>query len=104
MDNMHLSEIEIAPPSVVRVQGREFAAALADTPQFKAFEQAYDALTHRPRPRSRPSQPTRPRWSRCALLLMLNAVSESERAELERAAGGYLACASCRPILRLKPS
>ena len=46
MDNTQLTEIEIAPPSVVRSAGRNFAAALADTPQFKAFEQAHEAVTH----------------------------------------------------------
>src|SRR5512134_867780 len=93
MDNMQLTEIEIAPPSVVRSAGRDFAAALADTPQFKAFEQAYDALTH-----DAAAQQTvaayQAKVESLRALLMLNAVSESERAELEQLQEDYLACAS----------
>jgi len=33
-------EIEIASTSIVKQAARDFAAALAETPQFKAFEQA----------------------------------------------------------------
>jgi len=39
MDGKVLDAIEIAPPSVVKRTARDFAAALAETPEFKAFEQ-----------------------------------------------------------------
>ena len=52
-------------------------------PQFKAFEQAYDALTH-----DTAAQQTiaayQAKVESLRALLMLNAVSESERAELEQ--------------------
>jgi hypothetical protein len=35
-----INDMEIASPSVVSKAARDFAAALVETPQFKAFEQA----------------------------------------------------------------
>lgn len=42
MDDKVFDDIDIAPPSVVKQAARDFAAALAETPKFKAFEQAAD--------------------------------------------------------------
>ena len=39
-----INDMEIASPSVVSKAARDFAAALVETPQFKAFEQASAAL------------------------------------------------------------
>ena len=44
MDDKVFEDIEIAPPSIVKQAARDFAAALAETPQFKAFDQAADAF------------------------------------------------------------
>jgi hypothetical protein len=38
MDNTAPKDIEIASPSVVKQSSRDFAAVLAETQQFKAFE------------------------------------------------------------------
>lgn len=46
MDDKVFEDIEIAPPSVVKQAARNFAAVLAETPQFKAFEQAADLFQH----------------------------------------------------------
>jgi cell fate (sporulation/competence/biofilm development) regulator YlbF (YheA/YmcA/DUF963 family) len=40
MDDQVSDDIEMAPPSVVFSAARDFAAALAETPQFQSFEQA----------------------------------------------------------------
>ena len=40
MNEFVFDDIEIAPPSVVKRTAHDFAAALAETPQFKTFEQA----------------------------------------------------------------
>ena len=45
MNHVNFNELDIAPPAVVYAAARDFAAALAETPQFKAFEQAYEALS-----------------------------------------------------------
>jgi hypothetical protein len=42
MDNKVFDNIEIAPPSVVKRAAHDFASAVAETPEFKAFEQASD--------------------------------------------------------------
>jgi cell fate (sporulation/competence/biofilm development) regulator YlbF (YheA/YmcA/DUF963 family) len=93
MDNTQLTESEIAPPSVVRSAGRDFAAALADTPQFKAFEKAYDAFTHDTAAQQAIAA-YQAKVESLRALLVLNAVSESERAELEQLHQDYLTCAS----------
>jgi hypothetical protein len=46
MPDFDLNELELAPPEVVRQAARDFAVALAETPQFKAYEQAVDRLNH----------------------------------------------------------
>jgi hypothetical protein len=40
MDDAALQGIEVASPSVVKQAARDFAAALAETPELKAYEQA----------------------------------------------------------------
>jgi cell fate (sporulation/competence/biofilm development) regulator YlbF (YheA/YmcA/DUF963 family) len=39
-----LNDLELAPASVVKQAARDFAATLAETPQFKAYEAAADRL------------------------------------------------------------
>lgn len=93
MDKMHWSDIEIAPPAAVRAAGRHFAVALAETPQFKAFERAYDALSHDAVAREAITA-YQAKVESLRVLLMLNAVSEAERAELEELRQTYLQRAS----------
>ena len=93
MDEMGLKEIEVASPPVVRTAARDFAATLAETPQFKTFEQAYEALSHDVAAQQALSA-YRDKAESLRALLMLNAVSEAERAELERLKQDYLTRAS----------
>ena len=44
MTDIEMNDIDVATPSVVRTAARDFAAVLAETPQFKAFEQAYETF------------------------------------------------------------
>jgi cell fate (sporulation/competence/biofilm development) regulator YlbF (YheA/YmcA/DUF963 family) len=83
------NEIEIAPPTVVRAAGRDFAAALAETPQFKAFEQAYVALKNDAAANQSLSA-YQAKVKSLREVLALNAISEAERAELERLKTDYL--------------
>jgi cell fate (sporulation/competence/biofilm development) regulator YlbF (YheA/YmcA/DUF963 family) len=89
MDEMELNEIEAASPSVVRTAARDFAAALAETPQFKAFERAYEALS-RDSAAQQALSAYRAKTESLRALLMLNAVGETERAELEMLKNNYL--------------
>jgi len=85
------NDIEVASSSVVRKAGRDFAAALAETPQFKAFEQAYMSLS-KDSVAQQALSAYQAKAESLRALLMLNAVPESERVELERLKNEYLAC------------
>jgi cell fate (sporulation/competence/biofilm development) regulator YlbF (YheA/YmcA/DUF963 family) len=89
MNNMELNELDIASPTVVRAAARDFAAALAETPQFKAFESAYAELNKDTAARQTLSAYQEKAKSLRAVL-MLNAVSETDRAELERLKTEYV--------------
>jgi len=81
MPDVDLNELEVAPPEVVRQAARDFAAALAETPQFKAYEKAADRLNHDPAAQQAIDAFQAKRQSLQAMLL-LNAVSEADKAEL----------------------
>lgn len=93
MNTVQLTDIDIAPASVVRSAARGFAAALADTPQYRAFEQAYDDLQHDAAAQQALAL-YQAKMESLRALLMLNAVGESERAELEQLQQDYLTRAS----------
>ena len=89
MTDIKMNDIDVASPSVVRTAARNFAAALAETPQFKAFEQAYEAFSNDAGARQALSvYQAKARSLRG--ILMLNAASEAERAELERLKNDYV--------------
>lgn len=83
MNDFDLNELELAPPEVVRQSARDFATALAETPQFQAYETAIERLNddaqaqHMLAALEKKQQALRG-------MLMLNAVSPQERAELEQ--------------------
>ena len=82
MDDKVFDDIEIAPPSVVKRTARDFAAALAETPQFKAFEQAAERFRQDQTAQQALGAYQEKQISSRALL-MLNALSTEQRAELE---------------------
>jgi cell fate (sporulation/competence/biofilm development) regulator YlbF (YheA/YmcA/DUF963 family) len=83
MSDLDLNELELAPPEVVRQAARDFAVALAETPQFKAYEDAIDRLNHDTAAQQAIDAFQAKRESLQAMLL-LNAVSDADRAELQR--------------------
>ncbi len=89
MNQVELNDIEVASPSVVRTAARDFATALAETPQFKAFESAYTALKDDASALQALSAYQEKAKSLRAVL-MLNAVSEVDRTELERLKNEYM--------------
>jgi cell fate (sporulation/competence/biofilm development) regulator YlbF (YheA/YmcA/DUF963 family) len=82
MDDKVFDDIETAPPSVVKSSARDFAAALAETPQFKAFEQAADRFRQDQAAQQAMGayQEKQIAWR---ALLMLNALTVEQKAELE---------------------
>jgi cell fate (sporulation/competence/biofilm development) regulator YlbF (YheA/YmcA/DUF963 family) len=83
MPDYDVNELELAPPEVVRQSARDFAVALAETPQFKAYEEATDRLNHDTAAQQAIDAFQAKRESLQAMLL-LNAVSDADRAELQR--------------------
>lgn len=75
-------DIEIAPPSVVKRAARDFAAAVAETPEFKAFEQAADRFRQDQTAQQALAayQEKQMAWR---ALIMLNALSPEQKSELE---------------------
>ena len=82
MSGFNLNELELAPPEVVRQAARDFAAALAETPQFKAYEEAVERLNH-DTVVQRAIDAFQAKQQSLQAMLMLNAVSEADKAELQ---------------------
>jgi cell fate (sporulation/competence/biofilm development) regulator YlbF (YheA/YmcA/DUF963 family) len=82
MEDILSEEIEIAPTSVVLQAARDFAAALAETPQFKTFEQAAFAF-RQDRAAQQAMQAYQKKQQSLRALVMLNALSPEQHDELE---------------------
>lgn len=83
MNDDDLNELELATASVVKQAARDFAATLAETPQFKAYEEAADRLNHDAEAQ-RAIEAFETRQQSLQALLMLKAVSEADQVELQR--------------------
>ncbi|MEX2162243.1 MAG: YlbF family regulator [Anaerolineales bacterium] len=82
MNDLVYENIEIAPIEEVKHAAGEFAAALAETPQFKVFDQAAERFRKDQAAQQAMGayQEKQIAWS---ALIMLNALSAEQRAELE---------------------
>lgn len=83
MTDLTVSDIAIAPPEVVRHATRDLAAALAATPVFKAYAQAATAFQQDAEAQAA-VRAYQLKQQSMQMMLMLNAVSAEERAELNR--------------------
>ncbi len=83
MTDVVLNELELAPPEVVRQSARDFAVVLAETPQFKAYEEAAERLNHDP-VAQRAIDAYQAKREALQAMLMLNAVNDADQAELQR--------------------
>jgi len=83
MNDFALNELELAPPEVVIQSARDFAAVLAETPQFRAYEEAVERLNH-DTVAQRAIDAFQAKQQSLQAMLMLNAVSEVDKAELQR--------------------
>ena len=89
MDDTVSEDIEIASPSVVKQAARDFAAALAETPQFKSFEQA-DFAFRQDQAAQQAMQAYQQKQQSLRALLMLNALSAEQRDELDRLQSAFI--------------
>ena len=83
MSGFDLNELELAPPEVVRQAARDFAVALSETPQFRAYDEAAERLNQDP-VAQRAIDAFQAKQQSLQAMLMLNAVSEADKAELQR--------------------
>jgi cell fate (sporulation/competence/biofilm development) regulator YlbF (YheA/YmcA/DUF963 family) len=89
MDNRVFDDIEIAPPSVVRQAACDFAAALAATQQFKAFEKTAECF-RQDQTAQQAMEAYQQKQQSLQALLMLNALSDEQRSELEQLHSGFI--------------
>lgn len=82
MDELVPGKIEIATAEAVKRSARDFAAAVAETTQFKAFEGAADRLRE-DSVAQRALGAYQERLIAWRALSMLNALSDEQKAELE---------------------
>ncbi len=82
MEDMVSEDIEMASPSVVKQAARDFAAALAETSQFKRFEQAAYAF-RKDQTAQQAMQAYQQKRKALSALLTLNALSAEQRDDLE---------------------
>jgi cell fate (sporulation/competence/biofilm development) regulator YlbF (YheA/YmcA/DUF963 family) len=83
------NDLDIAPPSVVLQAASDFASALAETPQFQAFERASERF-RQDQAAQQAMQAYQQKQESLRALLMLNAVSADQRAELERLQNAFI--------------
>ena len=82
MDNNTWNDLEVASEEIVMQSAKQFAEALANTPQYKTFEQAY--FTYRQDAGVQAAiEEFQKKQSSLKALLILNAVSEKDREELQ---------------------
>lgn len=82
MENINTKNVEIASPSVVKEAAHNFARALTETAQFKAFEQAA-ALFQQDGQAQKAMQAFQQKQNSLRAMIMLNALSTKDREELE---------------------
>lgn len=83
MDQTTWNDLEVAPRSAVMQSAKQFAETLGDTPQYREFEQSYFNFRQDTEAQSA-IQEFQKKQASLKALLMLNAVSEEDRQELQR--------------------
>ncbi len=83
MTSISISDLEVTPPSVIKQAAHDFAKALAESPAFQRFEAA-SARLREDSEAQQAMQLYQEKQQSLQAVLLLDAVSEEERAELER--------------------
>jgi cell fate (sporulation/competence/biofilm development) regulator YlbF (YheA/YmcA/DUF963 family) len=94
MSEKAINDIEVAPTSVVKQSARNFASVLAETSQFKTFEQAAERFREDQAAQQamKAFQQKQKDWR---ALIMLNALSPEQRAELDSLKNAFVS----RPVV-----
>ena len=89
MSDKAINDIEVAPPSVVKQAARNFASILAETSQFKFFEQAAERF-RQDQAAQQAMKAYKEKQMAWPALIMLNALSPEQRAELESLKNAFM--------------
>ena len=89
MEDKVVDDLETAPPSIVLKAARDFAAALAETPEFKLFEQAAERLRNDEAAQQAMSA-YREKQKDWRALMMLHALSTEQQTELENLKNAFM--------------
>ena len=94
MSDRAINGIEVAPTSVVKQSARNFASILAETSQFKSFEEAAERFRqdHAAQQAMKAFQEKQRDWR---ALIMLNALSPDQQAELDTLKNAFVS----RPVV-----
>jgi cell fate (sporulation/competence/biofilm development) regulator YlbF (YheA/YmcA/DUF963 family) len=82
MNDQAINDIEVAPPSAVKQAARNFASTLAETPEFKSFEQVAERF-RQDQSAQQAMKAFKEKQRDWRALMMLNALSPEQRTELE---------------------
>lgn len=82
MDNNKLNELEVVSKAVVMNTARQFAQALAETPQFMTFEESYQAF-RQDHEVQKAYEALQKKQESIRMMMMLNAVDEDERQKFQ---------------------
>jgi cell fate (sporulation/competence/biofilm development) regulator YlbF (YheA/YmcA/DUF963 family) len=99
MSTMSIPDLEMGLTGEVHQAARAFAATLAATPAFLAFEQAHDALRG-DEAAQRAGAAYQEKQQSLHMMLMLNAVSVEEQDELDRLRDAFLGAPSVVAMLQ----
>jgi cell fate (sporulation/competence/biofilm development) regulator YlbF (YheA/YmcA/DUF963 family) len=99
MAKLTLNDLEIAPAEVVRQAASDFAAALAETTEYRAYERA-EAQLRDDSAAQATMQAFKKRQADLEVLLALGAASPEEQAELERLREAFLSAPSVVAFLQ----
>jgi cell fate (sporulation/competence/biofilm development) regulator YlbF (YheA/YmcA/DUF963 family) len=103
MSTMSIPDLEMGLTGEVHQAVRAFAAALAMTPAFLAFEQAHDALRG-DAAAQRAGAAYEEKQRALRMMLMLGAVGADEQAELDRLRDAFLNAPSVAAMLQAQES
>ena len=94
MSDRAINDIEVAPTSVVKKSAQNFASVLAETPQFKSFEQASECFRQDQAAQQamKAFQEKQRDWR---ALIMLNSLSAEQQAELDTLKNAFVS----RPVV-----
>ena len=89
MDEKVINEMELAPASVVKQAARNFASVLAETPEFKSFQQVAERFRH-DQTAQQAMQAFQEKQRAWRALIMLNALNPEQRAELDELKNAFM--------------